>query len=85
MKTRYRLPCLGSRGGTCYCFVSKTGKRVSLQTTAEESTQQLAEAQNNAARQLEMNLQIAQIYLRHDAPALAAHIWLAVMEQIIST
>jgi hypothetical protein len=32
-----------------------------------------------------MNLQLAQVYLRHGAPALSARTWLNVMEQIKST
>jgi len=75
----------GSRGGTYYCIDSKTGKRVSLQTADEESAQQLVDARNNAARQPEMNLQLAQVYLRHSDPALSARTWLNVMEQMKST
>jgi len=85
MKTRYRLIYRGSRGGTYYCVDCKTGKRVSLQTSDEEVAQQLIDARNNAVRQPEMNLQIAQVYLRHGDPALSAHTWQNVMEQIKST
>jgi hypothetical protein len=72
MKKRYRLMSRGNRGGTYYCVDSKTGKRVSLQTADEESAQQLVDARNNSARQPEMNLQLAQVYLRHGDPALSA-------------
>jgi hypothetical protein len=85
MKARYRLIYRGSRGGTYYCVDGKTGKRVSLQTSDEGVAQQLVDARNNAVCQPEMNLQIAQVYLRHGDPALSARTWQNVMEQIKST
>src|SRR5438876_10888683 len=36
MKTRYRLVCRKSRGGTFYCVDKSTGKRTSLNTSDED-------------------------------------------------
>jgi len=85
MKTRYRLIRRGTRGGKFYCVDTRTGKRTSLQTCNEEEAQRLVEAQNQAARQPAMNLQIAQVYLQPGDPALSARTWQNVMEQIAST
>lgn len=85
MKTRYRLIRRGSRGGAFYCVDTHTGKRSSLQTSDENDATQIIEAKNNAVRQPTMNLQIAQVYLRHGDPAVATRTWQYVMQQIIST
>jgi integrase len=82
MKTRYRLIRRGTRGGTFYCVDTQTGRRTSLQTASEDEARQLVESRNNAARQPAMNLQIAQVYLQHGDPALAARTWQDVMAQI---
>lgn len=68
-----------------YCVDAKTGKRTSLNTCDKDEAQRLIEIKNDAVRQPEMNLQIAQIYLQHGDPALSARTWQHVMEQIIST
>jgi hypothetical protein len=85
MKTRYRLIRRGTRRGTFYCVDAQTGKRTSLQTSNEDEARQLIETRNQAARQPAMNLQIAQVYMQHSDPALAARTWQNVMEQIAST
>jgi len=84
MKTRYRLIRRGMRGGIFYCVDTHTGKRTSLQTSDEEAARQLVETKNQAVRQPAMNLQIAQVFLQHGDPALAARTWQTVMEQIVS-
>jgi integrase len=64
---------------------TKTGKRHSLKTSDEADARQLVEIKNKAVLQPEMNLQIAQVYLHHSDPGLAARTWQQVMEQIVST
>lgn len=68
-----------------YCVDGKTGKRTSLHTSDADEARQLVEITNQAVRQPEMNLQIAQVYLQHGDPTLASRTWEHVMEQIIST
>ncbi len=55
MKTRYRIMCRGSRGGSYYCVDALTGKRTSLQTQDEDKARQIVEAKNLAERQPEIN------------------------------
>jgi hypothetical protein len=85
MKTRYRLIRRNIRGGIYYCVDTQTGKRTSLQTSNEAEAQQLVEIKNQAARQPAMNLQIAQVYLQHGDPTLAARTWQDVLDVMIST
>jgi integrase len=68
-----------------YCVDTKTRKRTSLHTANEEAARQILEAKNQAERQPAINLQIAQAYLQHGDPAMAARTWQHVMEQIHST
>ena len=68
-----------------YCVDTKTGKRHSLHTCIEDEARQILEAKNQAERQPAINLQIAQAYLQHGDPAMAARTWQHVMEQIHST
>jgi hypothetical protein len=63
---------------------TKTGQRTSLQTNDEATARQLLEAKNQAVRRPAMNLQIAQVYLQHGDPALAARTWQHVMEQMVA-
>ena len=80
MKTRYRLTHRGARGGMFYCVDTKTRKRRSLQTCDEDEARQIIDAWNQALRQPAINLQIAQAYLQHGDPAMAARTWQHVME-----
>jgi hypothetical protein len=68
-----------------YCVDTKTGKRHSLHTCIEDEARQIVDAKNQALRQPAINLQIAQAYLQHGDPAMAARTWQHVMEQIHST
>ena len=68
-----------------YCVDTNTGKRHSLHTCIEDEARQIIEAKNQARRQSAINLQIAQAYLQHGDPAMAARTWQHVMEQIHST
>ena len=68
-----------------YCVDTKTGKRHSLHTCIEDEARQIVDAKNQAQRQPAINLQIAQAYLQHGDPAMAARTWQQVMEQIHST
>jgi integrase len=68
-----------------YCVDTKTGKRHSLHTCIEDEARQIVDAKNQAQRQPAINLQIAQAYLQHGDPAMAARTWQHVMEQIYST
>jgi hypothetical protein len=85
MKTRYRLIRRNIRGGIYYCVDTQTGKRTSLQTSNEAEAQQLIAIKNQAARQPAMNMQIAQVYLQHGDPTLAARTWQDVLDVMIST
>jgi hypothetical protein len=80
MKARYRLIRRGIRGGGFYCVDRETGKRVSLHTSSEDAARQIIEAQNQAARQPAINMQIAHAYLQHGDPTLAKRTWQDVMD-----
>jgi len=84
METQFRLVRRGLRRGKFYCMDTKTGQRTSLQTNDEATARQLLEAKNQAVRRPAMNLQIAQVYLQHGDPALAARTWQHVMEQMVA-
>ena len=85
MKSRYRLIRRGVRGDRFYCVDTKTGKRHSLKTSDEAQAQRLVKSKNDADLHPEMNLQIAQVYLHHSDPSLAARTWQNVMEHVVST
>ena len=48
MKTRYRLVCRKSRGGTFYRVDKSSGKRTSLNTINEDDAEQIVAAKNQA-------------------------------------
>jgi len=73
------------RGETYYCEDTVTRKQESLRTKDLAAAQTLLAAKNEATRQPAMNLQIAQVYLRHGDTALTTRTWREVMEQIKST
>jgi integrase len=77
MKNQY---ILYQRSGVYYCEDAATGKQSSLRTRDKAEALRLLNARNEAARQPAMNLQIAQVYLQHGDPALAARTWQQVME-----
>jgi integrase len=75
---------LFQRNGVFYCEDTATGKQSSLRTRDRAEAERLLAVKNEAVRQPAMNLQIAQVYLQHGDPALAARTWQHVMEQIVS-
>jgi len=82
MKNRYSLVCLSNRGGMFYSYDSETKKRDSLNTKDRAEAQRLLAAKNEATQHVAMNLQIAQVYLKHSDPGLSRRTWAMVMEQV---
>ena len=80
MNKRYSLVCLSNRGGSFYCYDSTTKKRESLGTKNREEAERLLQARNDAERQPQMNMQLAQVYLRHSDSALSNRTWQNVMD-----
>ena len=78
---RYRLIYRGKRD-TYYCFDTQTKKRESLKTNNADEAQRLIDIKNEAVRNTAMNLQIAQVYLKHSDSALSARTWQTVMDQM---
>jgi hypothetical protein len=68
MKQRF---ILFRRAGVFYYEETATGKQTSLRTKDESEAITLLNTKNEATRQPAMNLQIAQVYLRHADPTLA--------------
>lgn len=79
MKSRF---ILFRRAEVYYCEDTTTRKQASLHTKDAAEARRLLNVKNEAVRQPAMNLQIAQVYLQHGDPALAARTWQDVMEQI---
>ncbi len=77
MKQRF---ILFRRAGVFYCEETATGKQTSLRTKDEGEAITLLNTKNEATRQPAMNLQIAQVYLRHADPTLAQRTWQDVMD-----
>lgn len=73
------------RGGIYYVEDTSTGKQTSLRTKDEAEADRLLAVKNEALRQPAMNFQIAQVYLQHGDPALAARTWQDVMKQMAGT
>jgi integrase len=71
------------RNGVFYCEDTTTGKQSSLRTRDKVEAGRLLAVKNEAVRQPAMNLQIAQVYLQHGDPALAARTWQNVMERML--
>ena len=80
MKNRFSLVCRGSRGGLFYSYDSVTKKRESLKTTDRTEAERLLVAKNEAVQQSQMNMQLAQVYLRHSDCELAKRTWQNVMD-----
>src|SRR5690349_6398646 len=80
MKKRYSLVCRGHRGGIYYCYDSLTKKRETLGTKDPHAAERLVDAKNEASHHAGMNLQIAQIYLRHSDSGLSSRTWQMVMD-----
>src|SRR5688572_29725598 len=80
MNKRYSLVCLSHRGGAFYCYDSVNKKRESLGTKDRDEAERLLQARNDADRQPQMNMQLAQVYLRHSDSALSKRTWQHVMD-----
>ena len=80
---RYRLVYRGIRNAY-YSFDTHTKRRESLGTGNADEAQRLVDTKNEAVHHAEMNLQIAQVYLQHSDPSLAARTWQHVMEKVVS-
>ena len=63
MKQRYH--CFRRENRIYYAFDTLTKKRQSLNTTVLEEARRFLAAPNEACKQPAINLQIAQVYLRH--------------------
>jgi integrase len=85
MKTRYRLICRKSRGGTYYCVDKSTGKRTSLDTTDEDEAAQIVAAKNQALRQPALNLQIARAYLSGTDSGINTRTWQNALETLVAS
>lgn len=83
MKKRFYLIRRGGRGGAYYVLDSLTNKRESLGTKVPDEAERLVQARNEAVRHAEMNLQIAQVYLRHSDSTLASRTWQNVMDEMV--
>lgn len=77
MKLRF---VLFRRGSVFYSEDTVTKKQESLHTKDRGEAQILLAAKNEAVRQTAMNLQMAQIYLRHSDGDLASRTWQKVMD-----
>ena len=60
MKIRFRLITRGERGKQFYCVDTETGKRFSLKTKDRDAAKQIVLAKNQALRQPNLNLHIAE-------------------------
>ena len=74
MSTRYRLVRRGSRGGRYYCVDTKTGQRLSLNTSEAADAQEIVDAKNKAAKQPALNLQLAKAYMAGTDHGIATHV-----------
>jgi hypothetical protein len=79
MNSRY---ILFRRACVFYCEDTTTRKQTSLRTKDEREALVLLNAKNESFRQPVLNLQIARAYLTASDPAIAAHSWQTVMDQM---
>jgi len=73
---------------TLRCFLHRAHHHrqlASLRTKDKADALRLLHVKNEAAHQPAMNLQIAQVFLQHGDPALAARTWQQVMDTMITT
>jgi integrase len=85
MKTRYRVICHKSRGGTFYCVDKSTGKRTSLDTADQDEAGQIVAAKNQALRQPALNLQIARAYLSGTDSGINTRTWQNALETLVAS
>lgn len=85
MSTRYRLVRRGSRGGRYYCVDTKTGQRVSLNTSDAADAQEIVDAKNKAAKQPALNLQLAKAYMAGTDNGIISRTWREAFEMLTNT
>ncbi len=83
MKERFRLVCLGHRGGMYYCKDTVTGSRPSLETKCQDDAEKLIRHNNESVEQPHINRKIGLAYLSSADPALATRTWRFVMDDIV--
>lgn len=83
MKVRYKLVCLGNRGGMFYCKDTKTGSRTSLETKDRAEAERLLFHKNEADANPHINRRVGMAYLASSDPELAKRTWQTVKEDII--
>jgi integrase len=85
MKNRFRLVRRNNRKRKFYCVDTLTGRRMSLQTEDQEAAEQIIRAKNEAERQPQINLQIAQAYLSATDSGAKTRTWDNAFDAIINT
>jgi integrase len=80
MKQRYQI--YRRENGIYYSLDTLTKKRNSLNTADSSEARRLLNALNEACKQPAINLQIAQVYLRHSDPEYAKRNWQHVMDEM---
>jgi hypothetical protein len=85
MKSRFRLVRRNNRKRKFYCVDTLTGRRISLQTEDQEAAEQIIQAKNEAERQPQINLQIAQAYLSATDSGAKTRTWDNAFDAIINT
>lgn len=79
---KQRIRIFRRENGIYYSLDTLTQKRHSLETTQLDEARRLINAENEAARQPAINLQIARAYLQHSDPHYAQRTWRFVMEEM---
>lgn len=79
---KQRIRLFRRENGIYYSLDNITKKRHSLETTQLDEARRLINAENEAARQPAINLQIARAYLQHSDPNYAQRTWAFVMEEM---
>ena len=79
---KQRIRIFRRENGIYYSLDTVTQKRHSLETTQLDEARRLINAENEAARQPAINLQIARAYLQHSDPNFAQRTWAFVMEEM---
>ncbi len=80
---RFKLVCLGNRGGMFYCKDTQTGSRTSLKTFDRKEAERLVFHKNEADGQPHINRRIGLAYLAAADPDLVRRTWRAVMDDIL--
>lgn len=80
MKPRFLL---FRRGRVFYCEDQESRRQISLRTRDQAAAQSLVNARNEAVRQPQLNLRIAQTYLAASDPLVAQRTWADVMRAFV--